>query len=251
MNVEILTNNEAVLGYDYPVEVKAYAGGAQTIPTAATVTIKVGDKEATSDVLGSDIFPGTVTTIVDAVAMTIDDCGTMTYSVPAAQLTVLAENYVLSVEYTVGGVKQKAVFLFDLVLNQLKCNVLDADLQAYSPQISAEMWPADDAPANYDGQIQEAFKIVKRGIKDKGKRPAMLIDGSQVRELVILKTFEMLCFDFAKAATANDIWWMRYQKYAEMYKAMFAGLNIKYDEDQSGTIEPEEKETLGQITFQR
>jgi hypothetical protein len=252
MNVEQLTNDEAILGYDYPVEVKAYNAGKQLIPTAATITIKCGDKEASSDVLGLSVFPGTVTTIVDAATMTLDTFGTMTYMVATALLPNLSENYVMQVEYTVGGIKEKATFLFDVVLNALKCSVLDADLKAYSPQISVELWPGDDMPPNYDGQIQEAFKIVKRGIKDKGKRPTMLIDGSQVRELVILKTFEMLCFDFAKAATPTDIWWARYLKYAEMYKAMFACLEIKYDEDQSGTIEMDEKkETLGQIFLQR
>ena len=61
----------------------------------------------------------------------------------------------------------------------------------------------------------------------------------------------MLCFDFAKAATPTDIWWARYQKYAEMYRAMFDGLDIKYDEDQSGTIEQQEEKALGQITLER
>jgi hypothetical protein len=90
---------------------------------------------------------------------------------------------------------------------------------------------------------------VERAIRDKGRRPHMLIDGNQVRELVILKTFEMICFDFAK--TPEDIWWARYQKYHEAYEAAFAKLVIKYDEDESGAIDADEKESLGGIDLIR
>ena len=228
---EILTEDQAVKGAAYAVEVKAYEAGSQVVPTSATITVKDPDGTA----------------VVTAAAMTVSVAGTMTYSLTATYTADLWENAVISVSYVVATVTYKAVFFFDVVLNVLKPNVIDADLKNYAPQLASEIWSVQ---TNYDKQIQEAFLIVKRAIKDKGRRPAMIIDGSQIRELVILKTFEMICFDFAKSP--EDIWWNRHVKYSAAYADRLAGLVIKYDADEDGTIDEDEKKTtFSQPTFER
>jgi hypothetical protein len=214
-----LTRDQAVRDAIFPIEVKVYAAGVQVVPSAATVTIKDPD--------GTEILAAT--------AMTIATAGTLTYSLAAAKTADLWENAVMEIAFTVSSVGYTAVFLFDVVLHALYCTVTDDDLKAYFPQLASEIWAGT---ANYDGQIQEAFLFVKRLIKDKGKRPSMLIDGSQVRELVIIKTFEMIFFNFAK--DPEGIWWKRWEKYQALFAAQFASLVIKYDEDQSGTIETDE-----------
>jgi len=174
----------------------------------------------------------------------------MTYSLASTYLGTLWESARIEIDYVVSTVHYKAVFFFDCVLNALKCSVVDADLRAYAPGLATEIWPAaQQSTQNYSPQIAEAFTQVKRAIKDRGRRPAMLIDGAQVRELVILKTFEMICFDFARAV--EDIWWARYQKYAATFADRLAGLVIKYDADESGTIEDDETRTFAQPTFER
>jgi hypothetical protein len=228
---EILTDDQAVKGSAFPVEVKVYEGGIQVIPSSATITVKDPDGTA----------------VVSAAAMPVSVGGTMTYSVTASILDDLWEDAVLEVSYVVSTVTYKAVFFFDCALNALRPNVVDDDLKRYAPQLADERWSTQ---TTYDAQIQEAFRIVKRAIKDKGRRPAMLIDGAQVRELVILKTLELISFDFAKSP--DDIWWNRYQKYEAIYKDRLAGLVVKYDEDESGTIEDNEKKvTFAQPTFYR
>jgi hypothetical protein len=232
MKVEILTDDQAVQDYAFPVEVKIYEDGVQLVPTSATITIN--DPDGTAEVI--------------AAAMTVAaGVGTLTYPLTATYTADLWENAIIEVDYVIATVHYKAVFFFDVVLNALKCSVIDADLKSYAPLLATVIW---NTQTTYDKQIQEAFRAIKRDVKNKGKRPSMLIDGTQIRELIILKTFELICFDFAK--NTEDIWWARYQKYRDAYVAAFASLTIKYDEDESGTVDTDEEGTpLGQVTFQR
>ncbi|HDR67995.1 MAG TPA: hypothetical protein ENN61_02970 [Bacteroidaceae bacterium] len=179
--------------------------------------------------------------------MTIEDgVGTMVHSLSSIHTADLWEDAIIEISYVVSGVTCKAVFLFDVVLNKLEASVTDDDLKEYFPLLATEIW---SGTSNYDDQIQEAFRMIKRDIKNKGKRPAMLIDGMQVRELVIFKTFEIIFFSFAK--NEDSIWWTRYLEMKEKYKTAFEALRIKYDEDESGTIDSDEDETLGQVTLVR
>ena len=226
-----LSDDQAVKDRAYSIEVMVYAAGVQVKPTAAAIVIK--------DPNGAEILAST--------AMTVNGTtGTMTYLLAAAKTPDLWENAIMEIAYTVSTVVNKAVFFFDVVINALACNVTDDDLKAYFPQLAEEIW---SGTANYSGQIAEAFNAVKRLIKDKGRRPSMLIDGEQVRELVIIKAFEMIFFNFAK--DPEDVWWKRYEKYAALFTARFAALQIKYDEDESGTIEADEQQGLGQLTLIR
>ncbi len=231
--VEILTENEAVKSLAYPIEVKVYEGGTQLVPSSGTITVK---------------NPGGTAQVED-VAVSVAAGGTMTYSLVSTITTTLWENAIIELSYIVSTVTYKAIFLFDVVLNRLKCNIIDQDLKDYFPALAANIWSVQ-SPANYDVQIQEGFNIVKRDIKDKGRRPHMLIDGSQIRECLILKTFELIFFAFAK--DEEDIWWNRYLMTKEKYEERFSKLVIKYDEDEDGLIEGDEGDvSLSQITLKR
>ena len=232
MKTEILSEDQAVKGMDYPIEVKVYKDGVQLIPSSATITIKDpgGAKKVEND------------------NMTVDpNTGTLTYSLSSTYTANLWENALIDISYVIDSVTHKAWFLFDVVLYQLAPSVTDEDLKNYFPGITDELHEGENS---YDKQIQEAFRLIKRDIKDKGKRPAMIIDGMQIRELIIIKTFELVFFDFAK--NEEDIWGIRFKEMQERYNDRFNKLNIKYDEDESGTIDEDEKQrSLGQITLER
>lgn len=226
-----LTEDQAPRGAAFPIEAKVYSAGTQVKPTSATVTVRDPDG----------------TEILAAIAMTVDGTsGTLSYLFPTAKTVDLWENAVIEINYTIATVVYRATFFFDVVITPLACDVVDNDLKAYFPLLADEIW---SGTTSYSGQIAEAFNAVKRLIKDKGKRPSMLIDGSQVRELVIIKTFEMIFFNFAK--NPEDVWWKRYEKYAALFTARFAALQIKYDEDESGTIETDEDQALGNLWLVR
>jgi hypothetical protein len=231
MKVEILTEDQAVKALPYPIEVKAFEGGTQLLPSSASITVK---------------DPNGAAQVTDQ-AMSIDGSGTMTYTLAAEKTSTLWENAIIEISYVVSSLTYKAVFHFDVVLCQIKPAVVDADLKNYFPQLAQEIW-ADET--NYDKQIQEAFRIIKRDIKDKGRRPAMLIDGMQIRELLVIKAFELIFFEFAKSE--EDIWWKRYEEMKARYNERFDKLVIKYDQDEDMLIDEDEKiGSLGQITLER
>jgi len=230
--VEILTEDQAVKNLAFPIEIKVYEGGSQLVPSSATITVK--DPDGTKE--------------VEDATVSIDANGTMTYSLTTTYTDTLWQDAVIEVSYVISTVTYKAVFLFDVVLNMLKCSVIDDDLKKYRPQLADEIWT--DEQSNYDKQIQEAFKLVKRDIKNKGRRPAMIIDGMQIRELIIMKTFELIFFDFSK--TEDDSWWVHYKEAQSLYASARDALTIHYDLDESGTLEAAERRgVLGQITLER
>ena len=73
----------------------------------------------------------------------------MTYSLDSAYTATLWEAAIIEVEYTISSIVYKAKFLFDVVLNKLKCNVIDADLKNHFPALADEIWSVQN---NYDKQ---------------------------------------------------------------------------------------------------
>jgi hypothetical protein len=231
---EILTENEAVKGYDFLIEAKVYKDGSQEVPTEATVTVK--DQGGTK--------------IAEDKEMTIDDEGTLTYTLEAAKVSDLFEDGVIEIEYTTDDdAKHKMVRLFDMVLNSLTCSVTDDDLKSYMPKIASFLWSGETC---YDKQIEEAFRLIKRDIKDKGRRPHMLLDGEQIRELIIIKSFVLIFGAFFKERSDEDRWWVLYEEFKERYESRFSKLVIKYDEDEDGLIDSEETgKPIAQVTMVR
>ena len=231
MKTAVLTEDQAIQDLDFPIEAKIYEGGAQVSPSSALITIKDPD--------------GTVQ--VDGVAMSVGTGGTLTYTLLKAKTADLWENAIIEIEYIASSITHRISFLFDVVIQKLVNAVTDADLKNYFPDLAAHLWTEE---SNYSDLIDEAFRIVRRDIKNKGRRPAMILDGSQVRELVILKVFGNIFFAFSKKP--DDIWWARYEKTIDQYRALLDGLLIKYDEDEDGLVDNGEDRTrVGQITLVR
>jgi hypothetical protein len=139
------------------------------------------------------------------------------------------------------------VRFFDVVLNKISPCIVDADLKEYYPELTDEIWSTE---SNYDDQIQEAFKVLKRDLKNKGNRPHMLIDGSQLRIPLIHKTFEIIFRGFFKEE--GDKWHLLYKEHEGKYTNEFDSLIIKYDADEDGVIDKDErKKLLGQVNLER
>lgn len=222
MITEVLTDNEAVKGEDYPIEIKVYKEGIQLIPSSALITIKDPDGSAQ---------------VTDQSMAIESGVGTMTYTFPAANTIELWENAIIQVVYTVSSVDYKLIRLFDVVLNRLTPAITDDDLKNHFPDLADELW---ENVTTYNKQILEAFREVKRDLKNKGRRPVMLIDGSQLREIHITKTFEIIFKSFFK--TTDDMWYLLYKEMQLNYSTQFDALIIKYDENEDGVIDSDEKE---------
>ena len=228
-----ITESQALKSLAYDIEIKIYRSGVQIVPTSVTLTVK---------------DPGGTIQVED-VSLTPSVAGTITYELSTTYTGTLWENALLELSYVdEASNAQKETMFFDVVLSILKCAVIDSDLTDYEPDLASHLWGSQ---TTYDNQIQKAFEQVNRDIKNKGRRPEMLIDGSQVKEIVIYKSLSIICFSFSKDVD-EDIWWHKYLKWEDMYNTEFEKLVIKYDESESGTIEDDEKkDTMGQINFKR
>ena len=229
----VLTENQALKNFAYDIEIVIKRGGEQVVPTSVTLTVK---------------SPGGAAQVED-VSPTVAVTGTITYELASTETTTLWENALIELSYTdENSNTQKETLFFDVVLSILKNSVVDSDLTDYEPDLDSHRW---DGQTSYDEQIAKGFAQVVRDIKNKGKRPTLLIDGSQVKEVTIFKSLSIICFAFAKNVE-DDIWWFKYQKWEDMYNTEFNKLNFAYDESESGTIEDEEKKTgMVNIVFER
>lgn len=226
-----LTDDEALKGIAFPVEFKAFEAGAQIAPASAHLSFFDPDGES----------------ILESVLMTIDSAGTATYLITADKLSDLWENARIEIAYTVGGVDYVHKDFIDVVLSKLTPGIVDDDLRSFYPDIRDDIF---DAQANYSPQIDAAFRLVKRDIKNKGRRPSMLFDADQIREMLIYRTFEIIFRAFAK--TPDDIWYIRAEQAKLQYASLLESMLIVYDEDEDGVISEDEKKiTLGQIKLVR
>lgn len=231
--VEILTENKAVLGLDYPIEIKIYRDGEQITPTSVTLTIKDPD--------------GTVQ--VDETAITPNGNGTMSYDLAAASTAALWENAWMELSYTDEASKtQKQIFYFDVVNNRLGCAVITADLEKLHPQLLDEIW-SGQSPANFSPQIQVARADVDRDLVDRGFRPDLLVDSRQTMELVRSKTLENVCRDFIKQE--NDRWHILWMVYKTEYEDRLVKFKFTYDKDEDTMVDEGDKESFGQLQLER
>lgn len=232
--VEILTENRAVKGLIYPIEIKVYRDGVQIVPSSVTITVKNPDGTAQ----------------VEDVSMTITaNIGTLTYTLDSAYTGTLWENAWMEVSYTdENSVTQKQIFYFDVVNNLLGVAVITANLQKLHPQLLDEIW-SDQIPANYSPQIQAARMRVDRDLIDRDYRPDLLVDNAQTVVLVETKTMELICKDFFKQI--DDRWHMLYMEYKEEYKSRLTTFKFTYDADGDTTVDEGEKKAFGQINLLR
>jgi len=215
-----LLNNEALYLADYTPIIEIYVDGVLTAPTAATLSLftpynveKVTDRICTISAAKkiSAVFTGTGTT---------------------PEIDLLGVDYQLLLKYTIGGVVHITNFLFDNVRTPITCSVTDADLQKFIPELQGDKW---DNQSTFVPQIERSFEDIKRKLKERGRRASMMIDGSQIRDLVIDHALEIIFFDFAKAP--DDIWWIKYLKKAEKFQSDFENLHIAYDTDEGGGVD--------------
>ncbi|MCP4763086.1 MAG: hypothetical protein GY870_15020 [archaeon] len=210
-----LLNNEVAFGQGATVQFQFYVEGVATAPTSGKFTLKNPGGE----------------TIIDQQNMTIN--GTLIkYVMTAGNLSEMLENYRILIEYVYNSITYTANFLLDVVLTPLVLSVSNSDLLERHPDLNYDLW---EGITSYSTQIEKAFEIVKKDIKNKGRRPSLIIDASQIDILIEFKALELIFFDFS---TDNEgINWDKYLKYAEKYNQELSSMNLKYDFDEDGTID--------------
>lgn len=201
--------------YDKPnsLTLNIYSDGVPVQPTS--VTISVWD-------------PGKVNKL-DEVSATISGTTpyTCTYSAASTVFNNYTEDWRLMATFVVSGQTHYSSFFFDVVKHLIYNDVIDSDLTKLHPNLLNNK---HSGITNYSGFINEAFRQIKIDIKAFGDRPTLMLDGSQVHDLIIHKALELIFFEFSN--NEADIWFTRYREKQSDYKASLSNCRIKYDRDQ-------------------
>lgn len=86
--------------------------------------------------------------------------------------------------------------------------------------------------------INQCFEKINQMIYDKGNRPALIMESSQIRIPLIYLTLATICLDLRDKV--DDKWDMTYKEYKDMFENSFNSLKLDYDADESGGVQGEE-----------
>lgn len=216
-----LLDNEAIYEDTYTVEFELYVDGVLTAPSSATLSMWT---------------PGNTQKVTDAACTINNTTKRISYTVTSTLMENLEEDYRLQLSYVVSSVTYKDNRLFDVVRFKIKCDVVDKDLEPVHPDLAGDLW---NGKTTYATQIEEAFRRVKEDIKNFGNRPHLMVDGSQVKDLVIHKALAIIFEDFAKSP--DDIWEFRAKRENERYTALLGRVELRMDTDEDKVIDTKKR----------
>ena len=88
-------------------------------------------------------------------------------------------------------------------------------------------------------KIERAFDYIMYEIRQKGFRPALILESSDLFLPHLNKTLELICRDYSKES--EDKWEILSNMYQERYVDLMSKLTVQYDRDEDGAISGSEK----------
>jgi hypothetical protein len=157
------------------LECPLYASGALVAPTSGTITIL--------DPGGTKVVDGAAVTIASSVA-------TYTYAAPTT--LDLGERYRVEWSLVVAGVDVEVTNSAEVVRRRLYCPISDVDLF----RVAERLDPDSDAPitrrTEFGDMSTEAWTQTLRKLRQGGRRPDLIIEASDLREVVLYKALEIV-----------------------------------------------------------
>jgi hypothetical protein len=157
------------------LECPLYASGALVAPTSGTITI----------------FDGAGTKVVDAQPVAVvGSVATYTYAAPVG--LELGHRYRVEWSLVVVGVDVEVTNSAEVVRRRLYCPISDIDLF----RVAERLDPNGDAPitrrTDFGDFITEAWTQTLRKLRQAGRRPDLVIEASDLREVVLYKALELI-----------------------------------------------------------
>jgi len=87
---------------------------------------------------------------------------------------------------------------------------------------------------SYSKEIQRAFEKIEERIMRLGKRPELILDPYDLREVHICYSVSEVCKGFVTGE--ENFWWRMWKEYEKRAEEAFAGINLKYDASMDGYI---------------
>lgn len=99
-------------------------------------------------------------------------------------------------------------------------------------------------------KIEAAFEEMLIDVRNKGFRPALILESGELKIPLIKKALALICRDFI--VTPDDKWATLAASYEDQYKDTFQKVKFQYDKDESGNVADSEKDQdLGNLRMRR
>lgn len=169
---------------------------------------------------------------------------TITATIAADLFSDVEQDCLITWEFTVDGATHQVNTIFDVVKCILYNPISDQDLKDRHPDLSEDL---PSTQSNFETQIEEAFRIVKEDIRNRGNRPNLLVDASQIASLVELKALELIFEGFTRKV--DDLHYERWKWYGDRYQSRFTQMRFRYDQNEDAVIDS--RLQFGSIKLQR
>jgi hypothetical protein len=98
--------------------------------------------------------------------------------------------------------------------------------------------------------IDQSFEKIEQMLYDKGNRPALIMESSQIRIPLIYLTLATICLDLRDEV--DDKWDMNFKEYKSLFEKSFTTLKLDYDRDESGGVQGDEAQmSISQLKIYR
>lgn len=104
----------------------------------------------------------------------------------------------------------------------------------------------------YQSDVAQAELFITNHFRNKGLNIDLFLTSSQLKELYIYKTLELICRNLMNDGTDTDMYFVAMNRFEELYNIEMASLIADYDANEDGVIsEDEEESKVGQVIFSR
>jgi len=97
---------------------------------------------------------------------------------------------------------------------------------------------------DFQSYIGRAYDTIKNEMRNKGLDIDLFLTVSQMKELHLVKTLELICIAKRQDADSDDIFHENYLLFKERYEKEMTTLKADYDVDEDGTIDTDTEEDL-------
>ena len=104
----------------------------------------------------------------------------------------------------------------------------------------------------FQSDVLQAHKVIANDFRNKGYDIDLFLTSDQLKEMYIYKVIELVCAGLMNDGVAEDVYFVQYNRFKELYQIESSALIADYDDNEDGSINTdEEMRPVGQIGFSR
>lgn len=104
----------------------------------------------------------------------------------------------------------------------------------------------------FQSDVSQAHSVIANDFRNKGYDIDLFLTTAQLKEMYIYKTIELVCAGLMNDGVAEDIYFVQYNRFKELYDLESNALIADYDSNEDGDIDTDEVLLpVGQLGFVR